>query len=589
MEENLKSVNTHILSQMAVAKSVETIDAQEDIELQAADAEAHGKVESTAFGNVKVPLGRAQFALVYLGLMLAVLLASLDQTIVATALKAIVIDLGHQELISWIGSAYLLTAAPLGTLYGKFADIFGRKAMFLFALVTFELGSLICGLAPTMEVLIVGRAVAGVGGGGIFSLVLIILSDIVSLEDRGRFQGPIGAVFGLSAVIAPLLGGVFSDHVSWRWCFYINLPLGAITVLTVIAFLNFPPVEGSIREKIARIDGLGAVLLFIAVFSFMVPLQLGGSVWDWNSPQVIVLFVLSGVFAAIFVYVELRYAKEPIVPRTVFVNRSVPSLIGIALSLGAMFLSIGYYISLFFQVVFGDSATIAGVETIPLVFGLVFTSIASGILVSRLGKYRHFFFIGPIVMIIGAVLISYFDASSSLVKRVFFLFIFGLGLGSLIQMRVIAIQASVPPSLVAIATALVQTGNTLGGAVGVAITGTVINNLVASNTADSASLSYFITAFNERGIAVKSSDVLTLLGLLEEASAYYPEGNATQAALYNATLASAVDALKVGFNDAFKVAVLSALPYAGVILLLAFFVQQFQMKSGGPGSSNAVE
>ncbi|KAJ3378210.1 hypothetical protein HDU84_007832 [Entophlyctis sp. JEL0112] len=573
MEENLKSVNTHILSQMAVAKSVETIDAQEDIELQAADAEAHGKVESTAFGNVKVPLGRAQFALVYLGLMLAVLLASLDQTIVATALKAIVIDLGHQELISWIGSAYLLTAAPLGTLYGKFADIFGRKAMFLFALVTFELGSLICGLAPTMEVLIVGRAVAGVGGGGIFSLVLIILSDIVSLEDRGRFQGPIGAVFGLSAVIAPLLGGVFSDHVSWRWCFYINLPLGAITVLTVIAFLNFPPVEGSIREKIARIDGLGAVLLFIAVFSFMVPLQLGGSVWDWNSPQVIVLFVLSGVFAAIFVYVEL----------------SVPSLIGIALSLGAMFLSIGYYISLFFQVVFGDSATIAGVETIPLVFGLVFTSIASGILVSRLGKYRHFFFIGPIVMIIGAVLISYFDASSSLVKRVFFLFIFGLGLGSLIQMRVIAIQASVPPSLVAIATALVQTGNTLGGAVGVAITGTVINNLVASNTADSASLSYFITAFNERGIAVKSSDVLTLLGLLEEASAYYPEGNATQAALYNATLASAVDALKVGFNDAFKVAVLSALPYAGVILLLAFFVQQFQMKSGGPGSSNAVE
>ncbi|KAJ3116198.1 Vacuolar protein sorting-associated protein SNF8 [Physocladia obscura] len=211
--EDVNTISIADEPQKAGQKSDATDSPSESVPL---DPEQQQQQQQNSFSEVKVPLGRTQFILVYVGLLLAIMLAALDQTIVSTALKSIVSDFGHQELIPWIGSAYLLTAAPLGTLYGKFADIFGRKAVFLFAILSFEFGSLLCGVSVSMEMLIVGRAVAGVGGGGIFALVLIIISDIVSMQDRGRYQGLIGAVFGLSSVIGPLIGGAFSDHVSWR-------------------------------------------------------------------------------------------------------------------------------------------------------------------------------------------------------------------------------------------------------------------------------------------------------------------------------------------------------------------------------------
>ncbi|KAJ3079123.1 hypothetical protein HK100_010506, partial [Physocladia obscura] len=363
------------------------------------------------------------------------------------------------------------------------------------------------------------------------------------------------------------------------WCFYINLPLGALTVATVVTFLNFPPVEGSIREKISRIDGYGAVLLFAAIICLVTPLQLGGSIWDWNSPQVIVTFILCVVFFAAFTYVELRIAKEPIVPPEIFINRSVPALMGIALCLGAAFLSVGYYISFFFQIVFGYSATSAGLEIIPLVFGLVALSITSGILTSRTGKYKHFFFIGPVIMAVGITLVSFFTKDTTLVEQIFFLFILGIGIGCLIQMRVIAMQASVPRQFIAVATALIQTGNTLGGAIGVSITGTIVNNLAVTNTANATDLQYFISGFNARNISASTSDLLPLLGLLQAAQAYYPTNNTAAAAIYNATLANATAELIDGFNSAFKTAILAALPYPVLIFVLAFFVEQFQMRA----------
>ncbi|KAJ3376519.1 hypothetical protein HDU84_009796, partial [Entophlyctis sp. JEL0112] len=332
---------------------------------------------------VRVPLSRLEFVLVYTGLMLGIMMAALDQTIVSTALKAVVADLGHQELVPWIGSAYLLTAAPFGTLYGKFADLFGRKWVFVFALVVFEAGSLVCGVAPSMDVLILGRAIAGVGGGGIFSCVLIIISDIVSLQDRGKYQGMIGACFGLSSVIGPLVGGAFSDSVSWRWCFYINLPLGALTVATVIVFLRFPVPDGSLASKIKRIDGLGTASLFLAILCLITPLQLGGSVWNWNSAQTIVMLVLSPLFFALFAFVESRIAKEPIVPPSLFASTNATPLLVVAFCVGAAFFSATYYISLFFQVVTNATATQAGIQTIPLVLGVVAMSITSGFAISK--------------------------------------------------------------------------------------------------------------------------------------------------------------------------------------------------------------
>ncbi|KAJ3131011.1 hypothetical protein HK100_006984 [Physocladia obscura] len=534
------------------------------------------KPPSPNVDTVKVPLSRTEFILVYIGLLLAILLFGLDQTIVATALRAIVDDLGQQELISWIGSAFLLTAAPLSTLYGKFADIFGRKWVFVSAIFIFELGSFICGISNSMTMLIIGRAVAGIGGGGIFSLVLIIISDIVSLRDRGTYTGIIGASTGLSSVIGPLIGGALSDHGLWRWCFYINLPLGAITLATVIVFLKFPPVEGSIREKINRIDFIGAALLLAAIVCFLTPLQLGGSSWNWNSGQTIGMFVGSAVLFALFVYIELKVANDPIVSARIFVNPSVPLLLIISLVLGAGFLAGIYYISLFFQVVYGDSATNGGVAIIPAVFGLVVLSVVSGIIASKTGKYVQFLRFGPIIMAVGIVLISLFDGSTSIVVRIISLFVFGLGVGALIQINTLALQCSVPHELIAIATGVTQTCNTLGRAIGIAITGTIANNIIVSDQAGDTDLQYFISKFIDSGISVDPTNTLSILALLENSAAYYPN-NTAAAAIYNSTLAKATDELINGFTDSFKISYLSLLPYPIVIFILSWFVHQFEM------------
>ncbi|KAI8610680.1 major facilitator superfamily domain-containing protein [Chytriomyces sp. MP71] len=504
-------------------------------------------------------------------------LSALDQTIVATALKSIFDDLGRQDLSPWLGSSYLMTAAPLGTLYGKFADIFGRKWVFIFAIVVFELGSAMCGAAKTMEFLIAGRAVAGVGGGGIFSLVLIIISDIVSLRDRGKFQGLIGAVFGLASVIAPLIGGTFSDNVTWRWCFYINLPLGAITLATVIAFLNFPPPEGTINEKLHRIDGLGAILLFISIICLVTPLQLGGSTWAWNSAQVISLFILSVVFGAIFVYVELKVAKEPIIPSAIFVNRSVPALLGISLCLGAGFLSGVYYVSLFFQAVFDVTATQAGLAIIPMVIGLVIMSISSGLLVSKYGTYRHFLFIGPVIMGLGIVLMSTLNGDSNSAMKILYLGVFGLGVGSMIQVRILGTCSASR----ATTTAVAQTCNTLGGAVGVSITGTIFNNVVVSATQNDADLLNVVGQLQAHNVSLGVRDVLPLLSVLSNSTALLPPGlpPAAQDAA-RGVIESARGQLVHGFNEAYRTAYLCTLPYPVLILCFALLVQNYKMKGG---------
>ncbi|KAI8611933.1 major facilitator superfamily domain-containing protein [Chytriomyces sp. MP71] len=529
---------------------------------------------------VPIQLSKAQFTAVYVGLLLSIMLAALDQTIVSTALKSIVTDLGNQALVPWIGSAYLLTAAPLQPLYGKFADIFGRKVTFIFAIMMFEVGSALCGAANSMEFLIASRAIAGIGGGGIFALVLIIISDIVSMRDRGKYQGLIGAVFGLSSVIAPLLGGAFSDKVSWRWCFFINLPLGAITLITVIAFLNFPPTAGTIQEKLHRIDGLGAAFLFAAIISIVTPLQLGGSVWAWNSAQVIAMFAISPFLLAAFAYVELKIAVEPIIPASIFVNATVPAVLLATFCLGATMLSGSYYLALFFQVVLGDTSTQAGLENLPMVFGLVLLSIGTGVWISKKGTYKEFFFIAPILISIATGLLSTMNGGTSLGVRAVFLFSFGTGVGSLIQVRIIAMQAAVPSELIAVGTAVVQTANTLGGAVGVAIMGTLLNNMIASNTANATALNTFITQINAQGVSVKASDVLEVLGILDGSAAYYPRNDTVAAGMFNATLVNARRELVTGFNSAYKNAYLYMLPYPAFIFVLAFFIKQFQMQAG---------
>ncbi|KAJ3120635.1 hypothetical protein HK100_012710 [Physocladia obscura] len=544
-----------------------------DTPVDGADEAASATTTAAAADIVKIPLEKPQFILVFVGLLLAVFLTGLDQSITSTALKAIIEDFGRQDLVSWIGSSYLLASAGSGTLYGKLADIFGRKSALVFAVCVFELGSIISGISKSMIGLIVGRAISGVGGGGILPLVMIVITDIVSLRDRGKYQGMIGGIAGISAIIAPLIGGAITDSGNWRWCFFLNLPFG---------FLKFPSEKGSFVEKILRIDFYGAFFLVAAIFCLLTPLQLGGSTWNWNSGQTIGMLVASVVLLVIFIYIELRVAKEPIVPAAIFANSSVPGLLAIFATLGCGMISGTYFISLFFQVVFGATATQGGVATIPTMVGLMITMIVSGIIVSKTGKYMIFFYVGPVILAVGIGFISILSKNSTEAVKIIYLFIFGLGCGTMLQVRALAIQASVPLHLLAIVTAAGPTFNTLGGSIGVAIVGTIFNNVMANWIAGARELEEFINKFASNGISVDSSDTLQILELLQSSVGGYPVGNVTEAAIYNATLANATSQLIDGFTHAFNLAYLCLLVAPAVILVVAVaFVRQFDMGGGG--------
>ncbi|KAJ3060528.1 hypothetical protein HDU99_005878, partial [Rhizoclosmatium hyalinum] len=258
--------------------------------------------------------------------------------------------------------------------------------------------------------------------------------------------------------------------------------------------------EGSIASKIKRIDGLGIITLFASILCLITPLQLGGSIWAWNSGQTIAMFVLFPICFIAFTYVELKVASDPIVPAGMFSNSSVPALLLVAFCVGGGFFTAVYYISLFFQVVNGDSATSAGVQTIPLVFGVVILSIVSGIVVSKTGRYKMFYYIGPVFQAVGAGLIASLTKDSSTVQKIFYLFIFGLGCGSLIQTRILGIQASVPPKFIAVVTAISQTCMTLGGAIGVAVSGTIFNNIISNDIGNYPNLSKAVFDLQSHGI-----------------------------------------------------------------------------------------
>ena len=356
--------------------------------------------------NVKIVLSKPEFILVFISLAMSIFLVSIDTTIVATAIPAIIHEFKSLDQISWIGTGYFLTSTAFSPTYGSLSDILGRKLTFIISISLFEVGSLICAVAPSMNVLIIGRLVSGVGAGGILASVMIIISDIVSFRDRGKYQGIIGAVFGLSSIIGPLIGGGLTDAVSWRWCFYLNLPFGAITIFVVSYFLKFPAPEGSVYQKLNKIDYLGTLFVTGATTCFLLPLQYGGFQWPWNGPRVIIMFCSSILLTFLFVLTEFYVASNPIIPPKLFENKSVPLLLVISACLGAVFFSITYYVPTYFQLVRDYSATKSGLDSIPLVFGMVALSICTGVFISKTGRYKPLFTIGPLIIITGQALLS---------------------------------------------------------------------------------------------------------------------------------------------------------------------------------------
>lgn len=364
-------------------------------------------------------------------------------------------------------------------MYGKFSDIFGRKVMILFAIVTFMIGSAGAGGATTMTMLIVFRALQGLGGSGLLSIVLIIISDIFPLEQRPKYQSIIWSVFGVSSVVGPLLGGVFVEQISWRWCFLINLPLGIVTIVSVLLFLRLPFERQELKQQLARIDYLGTALVIAAVICMLLPITWGGTTYAWNSPTIIGLFCAAAILFVILGWVETR-AVEAIIPPRLFLNKTVLVLFIVNFLTGMAFLGVIFYSPIYFQVVKGASATASGLHLLPMVLGLVISSIASGAAMSKVKDYRIFIWVGTVMVSVGVGLCMLLDAESNMGEQIGFLLIVGFGIGLILQTCMLAAQAAVEKEDMAVVTALCGFMNSIGGGIGIAMCSALFNNHLTS-------------------------------------------------------------------------------------------------------------
>lgn len=420
-------------------------------------------------GGVRVAIG---------ALLLGMLLAALDQTIVSTALPTIVSDLGGLEHLSWVVTAYMLASTAATPLWGKLGDQYGRKKLFQTAIVIFLIGSALCGLARNMPELIGFRALQGLGGGGLMVLSMAIVGDIVPPRDRGRYQGLFGAVFGGTSVLGPLLGGLFVDHLSWRWVFYVNLPIGIVALAVIAAVLHIPA-----SRVPHRIDYLGTFLIAAVAVCLVLMTSLGGTSYPWSSWQIIGLGVVGVALLLPFVLVERR-AAEPVLPLGLFRIHTFAlcSVIGFVVGF-AMFGSMTY-LPTFLQVVHGVSPTLSGVHMLPMVAGLLIASTGSGQIVSRTGRYKVFPIAGTAVMTIGLLLLHQLDPAVSTAMMSTYFFVFGFGLGLVMQVLVLIVQNSVGYQDLGVATSGATFFRSIGASFGVSIFGTIFTNKLGPRIAD---------------------------------------------------------------------------------------------------------
>ncbi|MGW6519801.1 DHA2 family efflux MFS transporter permease subunit [Streptomyces sp. NPDC054962] len=420
-------------------------------------------------GNVLVSIG---------ALLLGMLLAALDQTIVSTALPTIVSELGGMEHLSWVVTAYLLASTAATPLWGKLGDQYGRKRLFQTAIVIFLIGSALCGMAQNMPQLIAFRALQGLGGGGLMVLSMAIVGDLVPPRDRGRYQGLFGAVFGATSVLGPLLGGVFTEHLSWRWVFYVNLPVGVVALAVIATVLHIP------RKSTKHvIDYLGTFLVAAVATCLVLVASLGGTTWDWASPQIVGLAVLGVLLAVAFVAVERR-AAEPVLPLKLFRIRTFTLSAVISFIVGFAMFGAMTYLPTFLQVVQGVSPTLSGVHMLPMVAGLLLASTASGQIVSRTGRWKVFPVAGTGVTTLGLLLLHRLDEHSSTGAMSACFFVFGLGLGLVMQVLVLIVQNAVGYEDLGVATSGATFFRSIGASFGVAIFGTIFSGRLGDKLTD---------------------------------------------------------------------------------------------------------
>ncbi len=418
-------------------------------------------------------IGLQRRNIIFVAVLLGMLLAALDQTIVATALPTVVADLGGAGHQSWVVTSYLLASTIVTAVVGKLGDLFGRKAVFGASILFFLAGSVLCGLAGSMTMLVASRALQGIGGGAMMVTAMAVIGEVIPLRERGRYQGALGAVFGVTTVIGPLLGGFFTDHLTWRWAFWINVPI-AILVFVVGA----AAIPSLARAAKPTIDYAGILSVGVAASGLTLATSWGGSTYAWSSPVIIGLFVGSVIALAFFVWVE-AHAAEPILPIRLFASPVFTVCCILGFIVGFAMLGALTFLPTFMQFVNGVSATESGLHTLPMVAGMLITSIGSGNVVGRTGRYKVFPVVGTATMAVGFVLLSQMDAATPIWRQSVYLFVLGAGIGLCMQVLVLVVQNTSSFADLGVATSGVTFFRTIGSSFGAAIFGSLFANFLA--------------------------------------------------------------------------------------------------------------
>lgn len=483
-------------------------------------------------------------------LMIVMLLSSLDQMIFGTALPTIVGELGGVDHMMWVTTAYLLAETVVLPIYGKLGDVIGRKGLFIFAICVFLVGSVIGGLASTMGLLIIARAIQGIGAGGLMILSQAIIADVVSARERGRYMGYMGGVFGLASVLGPTLGGYFTEGPGWRWAFWLNIPLGIFAIVIAVWHLRIPAKP----KKQLHWDWFGTLFTILAAGSLVLACSWGGNQYPWRSTEIYSLFAVAIISSILLVITEQR-VKDPLIPLHFFKNKNFALTTAAGLIIGITMFGVLGYLPTYMQMVHGISATEAGYMMIPMMVGMLGLSIISGRLIASTGKYKMYPMVGIVLVIISIILLHTLTINTSLLHLGVYLFILGSGLGLSMQVLVLIVQNSLPLSVVGSATAVNNFFRQIGGSIGSAL----IGGLFVGN----------LTRLMTERMPAEAASQLSSLGVSE---------NNLTPALVNQLPESIHDIIVGAYNDALTPTFLYLLPLAIIAWVLLFFVKEVKLR-----------